>query len=203
MATSKLQRQASHLLSVHFGQHTIRENHRPDWLDGLELDFYIEELRVGIEVQGRQHYEYTPIFHKSYGAFLEQQERDEQKAILCFRQGVTLYEIREAVEILSIIEQILNIQLPVVLHLNHIEMLDRVRDQYARHIQATTCPEPLYSYKQVRKCVTKLKIYKTQMANTSSTQTKEALQRATKKQIDKMIAKIGAEKTQEVLSAYT
>jgi len=80
VSTSKLQRQVSALLSTHLGQYTIRENYRPEWLGGLELDFYIEELEVGIEVQGRQHFEYTPMFHASYGAFLEQKERDEQKA---------------------------------------------------------------------------------------------------------------------------
>lgn len=54
MATSKLQKYTSSLLGKHFGEYTIRENHRPEWMmsrDGkrLELDFFIEELNFAIE----------------------------------------------------------------------------------------------------------------------------------------------------------
>lgn len=98
MATSKLQRRMSQLLSTFVGGLTVRENIRPDWLIGskgerLELDFYIEDLNIAIEVQGKQHYEYTPRFHASYQAFQAQQERDIAKRAGCDLFGVLLFEV--------------------------------------------------------------------------------------------------------------
>jgi len=57
MATSKLQRKFGDLLDINFPQYRIRENYRPDWLISsddtwLELDFYIEDLKIAYEVQG-------------------------------------------------------------------------------------------------------------------------------------------------------
>jgi hypothetical protein len=109
MATSKLQRQVSMLLNTHLGQYTIRENHRPDWLDGLELDFYIEELQVGIEVQGIQHYEYTPWFHGNYEAFLAQKDRDERKSNLCQAQCVSLFYISSMSDKAYLLDKILSL----------------------------------------------------------------------------------------------
>ena len=97
VSTSKLQRQVSNLLSTHLGQFTIRENYRPDWLSTqhgrLELDFYIEELETAIEVQGRQHYVYTPHFHSEENGFVAQLERDAAKSRVCRQRGVKLIEI--------------------------------------------------------------------------------------------------------------
>jgi len=112
MATSKLQRQVSALLSVHLGQYTIRENHRPEWLEGLELDFYIEELDVGIEVQGQQHYAYTPHFHTSYADYLDLRDRDSRKAELCQCNEIKLFYIHHGRDILPLIEQLDDITLP-------------------------------------------------------------------------------------------
>jgi hypothetical protein len=55
-------------LDREFPQYRIRENYRPDWLlssniTKLELDFYIEELKIGVEVQGEQHYKFVEFFH--------------------------------------------------------------------------------------------------------------------------------------------
>jgi len=98
VSTSKLQRYTSNLLSVHLGKYTIRENARPDWLimpDGarLELDFYIEELRAAIEVQGNQHYIYIPHFHKTHAGFKQQLKRDRFKSKQCASIGITLFEV--------------------------------------------------------------------------------------------------------------
>ena len=45
----------------------------------LEIDCYDHDLRLGIEYHGKQHYEFTPYFHKSILDFLKQKNRDEQK----------------------------------------------------------------------------------------------------------------------------
>jgi hypothetical protein len=98
MGTSKLQRRTSLELSKHFGGYIIRENIRPEWMidetgQRLELDFWIEELDVAIEVQGNQHYEYVPHFHGSYDEYLSQKQRDEDKRLACHRRGILLFEV--------------------------------------------------------------------------------------------------------------
>lgn len=59
----------------------------------LEIDGYNQELKLGFEYQGRQHYEYTPVFHKSINDFYNQQQRDIEKRTLCKKHGVIIIEI--------------------------------------------------------------------------------------------------------------
>jgi hypothetical protein len=111
MATSKLQRRMSDLLSTHFGGNTVRENLRPQWLIGpkgerLELDFFIEELAIAIEVQGQQHYSYTPLFHSSYEDFQNRQILDQAKRDTCKKLDVILIEVFDEQSALSAIETI-------------------------------------------------------------------------------------------------
>ena len=93
MATSRLQRYVSRELGKFMSEFLIYENRRYDWLDGKELDFYMPEIKTAIEVQGDQHYSYSPHFHKSYDGFLLQQKRDEDKRALCIANGVDLREV--------------------------------------------------------------------------------------------------------------
>lgn len=95
MSTSKLQRYTGDQLRQRFTKYGIVENTRPDWLisakgERLELDFYLERLGVAVEVQGRQHFEFTPIFHASQFDFQEQLRRDQEKLEICQRVGVDL-----------------------------------------------------------------------------------------------------------------
>ena len=65
--------------------------YRADWLGMQSLDIFIPSLFVGIEYQGRQHYE--PIEH--FGGekhFLHQQENDRKKKALCIENGIKLIE---------------------------------------------------------------------------------------------------------------
>ena len=146
MSTSNLQRQVSALLYAHLGQYIIRENRRPEWLEGLELDFYIEELRVGIEVQGQQHYEYTPHFHKSYGKYLEQKDRDERKAALCEYHRVDLRYITHQRDILPLIETLIAVHFPTVHHAKALE-------QQAKWKQAELKRKLIEDTKDVRKSI--------------------------------------------------
>ena len=74
---------------------------RPDWLRNvvtggkwnLEIDCYDEELKIAVEAQGRQHYEFIPYFHRTYETFLNQKYRDEIKRMKCKEQGVILIEV--------------------------------------------------------------------------------------------------------------
>lgn len=70
----------------------IVRHHRPDWLDKLELDIYLPEMKLAFEYQGQQH------FHaiKAWGgekALKDLQERDRKKAFLCNQKGITLISI--------------------------------------------------------------------------------------------------------------
>lgn len=93
MATSRLQRYVSEQLGIHLAKFDIYENTRPAWLGGSELDFYIPEIEVAIEVQGNQHFEYVPHFHGTYQNFLDQRRRDIHKKEICFERGITLHEV--------------------------------------------------------------------------------------------------------------
>jgi hypothetical protein len=65
-----------------------------DYKNGLELDFYNKEFKFAVEVNGIQHYEYTPYFHnKKENAFEKQQERDKTKKQLCKDNNITLLSI--------------------------------------------------------------------------------------------------------------
>ena len=69
---------------------------RPDFLKdptskrNLEIDLYNDSLKIAIEYNGRQHYEFTRRFHKTYRDFRRQHERDILKKRLCKENGVRL-----------------------------------------------------------------------------------------------------------------
>jgi hypothetical protein len=61
------------------------------WMEGLELDGFNDELKLGFEYQGKQHYVYMPHFHRNGPADLQaQQQRDQRKVVLCMTNGVRL-----------------------------------------------------------------------------------------------------------------
>jgi hypothetical protein len=84
--------------SKYGGEYTIKRHHRPDWLEGLELDIFIVEPQVGIEYQGVQHYEVVEAWGGEEG-LEERQERDKRTKELCQEYGVDLVEVRYDEEI--------------------------------------------------------------------------------------------------------
>lgn len=115
MSTSRLQRYTSQKLSTHFGGYTIRENIRPDWLinesgNRLEIDFLIEELHVGIEVQGSQHYEYSEFFHGSWDNYQKRLEWDLIKTKRCSERGIRLLEVSNEDEVDDAVFQIYQVE---------------------------------------------------------------------------------------------
>jgi hypothetical protein len=72
---------------------------RPDFMqnpvtkDNLELDCYNEELKLAIEYNGRQHYEYTPFMHSTRETFYAQQYRDLIKQELCRKNNIHLITV--------------------------------------------------------------------------------------------------------------
>jgi hypothetical protein len=96
----------------------IFEKIRPNWLcndltnHNLELDFYNEQLKLAIEYNGIQHYQYIPFFHNNIENFQLQKLRDEIKQNKCNRYNIRLiiipyhFEKNEAKEYIN---NILNI----------------------------------------------------------------------------------------------
>jgi len=81
------------LLRENYPNYTLKRHYRPDFLNGLELDIYIKEERIGIEYQGIQHYE--PVEHWGGEQGLEERKkRDELKKELCKENEVKLIYFR-------------------------------------------------------------------------------------------------------------
>ena len=55
------------------------------------FDFFLPEKNILLEVQGRQHMEFTKVFYKSRSDFLKAQERDREKISYCLSHKIPLY----------------------------------------------------------------------------------------------------------------
>lgn len=65
----------------------------------LSLDFYNANKRIAIEVQGRQHTEYVPFFHRTKTNYLSQLRRDQQKLDFCQLNNIHLIEVYDGDEL--------------------------------------------------------------------------------------------------------
>ena len=125
---SKGERACKEYVEEYFGKSFTRC--RPDFMqnpvtkENLELDLYNEELKLAIEYNGRQHYEYVPFMHTTKESFYSQQYRDLIKQDLCKKNGIELiivpYKIPDSEiprfmenEITKIGKNIKNIELPI------------------------------------------------------------------------------------------
>jgi len=59
----------------------------------LELDCYNEELKLGVEFSGLQHYVYPNPFHRTQAEFDAQLRRDRYKSEQCKQQGIKLITV--------------------------------------------------------------------------------------------------------------
>lgn len=69
------------------------ENYRPEWLFGMEIDFYFPDLGLAVEVNGRQHYDrvsfQTGIEHD------RQRRRDAKKKRIILSRGLKFIIVRQ------------------------------------------------------------------------------------------------------------
>lgn len=78
---------------------------RPTWLINpqtncsMEIDFYNADLKLAVEYNGIQHYEYTPRFHKSIDDFKNQLFRDKIKKLTINRIGLNYIVIPHTVPV--------------------------------------------------------------------------------------------------------
>lgn len=77
------------MISSMFPKLHVIYHYRANWLENLELDIFIEELRIGIEYQGFQHYEAVEHWGGATGLKIRQ-DNDSRKKSLCEQHGVTL-----------------------------------------------------------------------------------------------------------------
>jgi hypothetical protein len=166
MARSKLQAQVAETLAVRFGQYHIKENYRPAWFvsergERLEMDFYINELRLAIEVQGAQHYVFTPRFHADMLDFEAQLRRDESKRDLCYFHNIRLYAVASMDDLLSVLEPIED-KLRLMYNVTNASVfiydatISRQRSQYIKHSTAKLSDRLHMARKAVRRAATRL-----------------------------------------------
>jgi hypothetical protein len=60
----------------------------------LFLDFLIPNLMIGVEVHGKQHFEYTPFYHKTKLGYYQHLYRDNLKAEWCEKNGIQLIHLK-------------------------------------------------------------------------------------------------------------
>lgn len=91
---SKYHRVARELLRTYFPQDRILEE---VFLPGLKTtgfaDFYLPLRMMILEVQGEQHYKFTPIFHGNRLAYMMALKRDIEKKRWCVSNGITFVEL--------------------------------------------------------------------------------------------------------------
>ena len=75
-----------------FPNHLVLTNSR-GYLDGLEIDCYIPDLRLGFEYNGKQHYELVDVFHKNEDDLEDIKKRDKLKNRLAKERNITLITI--------------------------------------------------------------------------------------------------------------
>ncbi len=56
----------------------------------MSLDFFLPQRMLAIEVQGEQHFQMNPFFHKSEADFQKQLNRDSQKEFFCELNNIEL-----------------------------------------------------------------------------------------------------------------
>lgn len=59
----------------------------------LFFDFYINTIKMVVEVHGQQHYKFNPMFHTSAQDFAHQKQRDSRKREWCEYNNITYIEL--------------------------------------------------------------------------------------------------------------
>ncbi len=95
-SASALHRLVFNILQEAFPGYTILESVHLEagFNRTLEVDICVQEIKLCVECQGRQHFEFVQHFHKDMQAFQDQQRRDVVKAEQIKRLGYNLLIVR-------------------------------------------------------------------------------------------------------------
>jgi len=75
------------------------KTYRPPWLKNpetsgqLEIDCYNQELKLGVEFDGEQHFKFPNGIHKTKEEFIAQVRRDQYKDKVCIEKGIYLIRV--------------------------------------------------------------------------------------------------------------
>lgn len=60
----------------------------------LIADFFVPRLNLVVEVHGKQHYEFTPMFHKNQFEFINSKNRDNKKIEWCNLNNIRIVVLK-------------------------------------------------------------------------------------------------------------
>ena len=89
---SKFQKKIKDALRPLWQQFIVYEEF-PVYGTRMTLDFFNATKMIAVEVQGNQHIEYTPYFHKNEMDFCYQLRKDDAKQTFCDMNGIKLIQI--------------------------------------------------------------------------------------------------------------
>jgi len=94
MIRSKLERKLELLLKEILPYYDIYNEYYVK-VNGQQLffDFYIPDLKLSIEVQGKQHYSFCKFFHNTFSNYTKQRARHRTKVAWCEENGIELLVI--------------------------------------------------------------------------------------------------------------
>jgi hypothetical protein len=96
------------------------EKIRPKWLlnskgNLMEIDMYNDELKLGIEYNGIQHYKFVPMFHKNIEDFNKRLSDDKLKIKLCQENNIKLISVPYNCNIKSyVISELEKLKIPFI-----------------------------------------------------------------------------------------
>ncbi len=112
---SKGERECRRVMEEYYG--VKFDSIRPNWLKNpetgcnLELDCYNDELKLAVEYNGEQHYNWPNYTKQTFEQFINQTRRDIYKKKICDLRGIYLISVPYLIPIQKIKEYILS-QLP-------------------------------------------------------------------------------------------
>ncbi len=92
-------------LKKHFNKLTVKQHASPKWLGRQHIDIWFPKFNIGIEFQGKQHFEPIEYFGGEE-AFKKNQERDERKKKLFKENNSILIEVTHGYDLKKIIIEI-------------------------------------------------------------------------------------------------
>lgn len=98
---SYIQNLVKEQVKIWFPNYKILENYRPKWMHKLEIDLFIPELNLAIEINGVQHYVNTKKFFKHKYLFELQQVRDFLKEFILSKNKVNFIKIKQGRNMIS------------------------------------------------------------------------------------------------------